>query len=250
MDPLMISAASGMRARMESLDMLANNLANAATAGYKTDREFYSLYMAPEALDAAQAGDSPMPSELPVIERHWTDFAQGNLTPTGNPLDVALGARGFFAVDGPGGTLYTRNGSFRLSATGLLTTPEGYAVRGAGGKPIQAQGTGPLEIAKDGSIRQDGVALGQLAVVDFDKPGGLEKAGRNYFRPADAQTKPAAAPEVEIQQGKLEASNVTTPETAVRLVSLLRQFEMLQKATMLGAEMSRRAVEEVARVNP
>ncbi len=249
MDPLTISAASGMRARMESLDMLANNLANAATAGYKTDREFYSLYMAPEALQAAEAGDSPTPSSLPVIERQWTDFAQGNLTPTGNLLDVALGGKGFFAVDGPGGTLYTRNGSFRLSPSGQLTTADGFAVRGVDGKPIQTQGTGPLEIAKDGSIRQDGVPIGQLAVLDFDRSAGLEKAGRNYFRPADPQAKPAAPAEVDIQQGKLEASNVTTPETSVRLVSLLRQFEMLQKAVMLGADMNRRAVEEVARVN-
>ena len=74
MDSLMISAASGMRARMESLDMLANNLANAATAGYKSDREMYSLYVAPEALDPALAGESPLPSTLPVVEHRWTDF--------------------------------------------------------------------------------------------------------------------------------------------------------------------------------
>lgn len=251
MDPLMISAASGMRARLESLDMLANNLANSSTAGYKTDREFYSLYTSQEALDPALAGESPLPSTLPVVERHWTDFAQGNIAATGNPLDVALGARGFFAVDGPGqnNVLYTRNGSFRLSAAGVLTTPEGYPVRGVDGRPIQAAGTGALEIARDGTVSQDGVPLGQIAVVDFAKPEALGKASKNYFRIEDAQPGLKNASEVDIQQGKLEASNVTTPETAVRLVNLLRQFEMLQRAAMLGAEMGRRAVEEVAKVN-
>lgn len=249
MDPLMISAASGMRSRMESLDLLANNLANAATAGYKADRESYSTYMAPEALDPALAGDSPMPSTLPVVERNWTDFTQGSLTRTDNPLDVALGTKGFFVVNGPSGPLYTRNGSFRLSQAGVLSTPEGYAVRNAQGLPIQAQSTGPLEISKDGTIRQDGATLGQLAVVNFDKPGSAGKAGGNYFRSTDSQAATPAA-EVEVHQGKLEASNVATPETAVRLVNLLRQFEMLQKAALLGAEMGRRAVEEVARVNP
>ena len=88
MDPLTISAASGLRVRLESLDLLANNLANAATAGYKSDREFYSLYTAPEVLE-----DNAAPSTLPVVERRWTDFSQGTLTPTGNPLDLALAKR-------------------------------------------------------------------------------------------------------------------------------------------------------------
>jgi flagellar basal-body rod protein FlgF len=248
MDPLLISAASGMRARMESLDMLANNLANAATAGYKTDRESYSTYMAAEALDPAIAGESPLPSVLPVVERHWTDFAQGNLAPTGNPLDVALGTKGLFVVEGPNGPLYTRNGSFRLSPAGVLTTQEGYTVRGADGEPIQARGAGALVIAKDGTVEQEGAALGRIAVVNFDQTAELEKAGQSYFRAGQGRAAPAA--EVEVHQGKLESSNVGAPETAVRLVNLLRQFEMLQRAAMLGAEMSRRAVEEVARVNP
>lgn len=250
MDSLIISAASGMRARLESLEMLANNLANAATTGYKSDREFYGLYVAPEALDPALAGSSPMPSTLPVIERPWTDFAQGNLTPTDNPLDVALATKGFFVVSGPSGPLYTRNGNFRLSTSGALTTIEGYPVRATNGLPVQTQGAGPLEISTDGTVRQDGVVLGQLAIVDFDKPGGIEKFGRNYFRPVDASLTPGAAAEVEVRQGRLEASNVATPEAAIRLVGLMRQFEMLQKAMILGGEMDRRAMEEVARVTP
>lgn len=249
MDSLMISAASGMRARMESLDMLANNLANAATAGYKTDREFYSLYTSQEALDPTLAGESPDPSTLPVIERHWTDFSQGNLTPTGSPLDLALGSRGFFSVNGPSGVLYTRNGNFRLSSTGALTTQEGYTVRGADGQPIQAAGTGPIEISRDGVVQQDGAPIGQIAVVDFAKPEALAKASKNYFRAGDTDAGLKTAANVDVQQGKLEASNVTTPETAVRLVNLLRQFEMLQRAAMLSSEMGRRAIEEVAKVN-
>lgn len=250
MDPLMTSAASGMRSRMESLDMLANNLANAATSGYKTDRESYSTYMAQEALDPALAGESPMPAVLPVVERNWTDFSQGNLTPTGNPLDVALGSKGFFVVNGPSGALYTRNGSFRLTSAGVLTTQDGYAVRSVDGLPIQAQGPAPLEISTDGAVQQSGASLGRLAVVTFDHPGSVNKTGANYFRLADAQAKSSPAIDIDVYQGKLEASNVGAPETAVRLVNLLRQFEMLQKAAMLSADMDQRAVQDVARVNP
>jgi flagellar basal-body rod protein FlgF len=244
MDSLMISAASGMRARMESLDMLANNLANAATAGYKSDREMYGLYAAPEAFDPA----SPMPSTLPVVERRWTDFGQGNLTSTGNPLDLALGSGGFFVVNGPNGPLYTRNGNFKISAAGTLATQEGYAVRGTDGQPIQTQSAAPLEIARDGTVQQEGVVLGQIAVASADG-ANLEKAGRNYYRAADPGAAPAPAADIEVHQGKLEASNVNAPETAVRLINILRQFEMLQKAAMLSGDMGRRAIEEVARVN-
>jgi flagellar basal-body rod protein FlgF len=242
MDPLTISAASGLRVRLESLDLLANNLANAATAGYKSDREFYSLYTAPEVLE-----DNAAPSTLPVVERRWTDFSQGTLTPTGNPLDLALAKGGFFSVAGPSGTLYTRNGGFHLSASGVLSTAEGYPVLSSAGQPIQASGSGPLEISSDGSVRQDGAEIARIAVVDFARPEALDKAGKNYFRAGDQSgARPAA--EVEIQPGKLESSNVAAPEAAVRLVGLMRQFEMLQKAVTLDADMGRRAIEEVAKV--
>jgi flagellar basal body rod protein FlgG len=184
-----------------------------------------------------------------VVEKNWTDFSQGTLAATGNPLDVALGSKGFFVVSGPSGPLYTRNGSFHLSSTGMLTTPDGYAVQDTSGTAIQATGVGPLEIAGDGTVSQDGAALGQLAVVNLF-PGAADKAGANYYRQPGAQTAPSPATDVQVYQGKLEASNVATPETAVRLVSLLRQFEMLQKAANLGAEMDQRAIQDVAKVNP
>ena len=123
MDPMTAIAASGLRARMESLDLLANNIANASTGGYKADREFYSLYVAPEA-----AGSESF-NTMPLIERPWVDHAQGSLHPTGNPLDLALTGKGFFAVNGPSGPLYTRNGNFRLAPDGKLTAADGYPLR-------------------------------------------------------------------------------------------------------------------------
>ena len=242
MDALTTAAASGLRARMESLDMLANNLANTETGGYKTDREFYSLYVAPEAA----ATESP--ATMPVIERQWTDFSQGVIRPTGNPLDFALSGTGFFRVDGPTGSLYTRQGAFRFSPAGMLVTSEGYRVRLAGGGPLQSQSPAPLEVMADGTINQDGQTLGKLDVVNFQDAGVLAKQGNNYFRAADPAVAPAAASGVEVQQGKLEGSNVGSAESAVRLVGVMRQFEMLHKAISIGAEMNKKAVEEVARV--
>lgn len=238
MDPLTISAAGGLRARMESLDMLANNIANSATGGYKGDREFYSLYASAEA---------DQTSALPMIDRPWTDFSQGPLRATGNPLDLALSGKGFFAVNGPSGPLYTRNGSFMVSAAGQLTTADGYAVRATGGGPITLDAKRDFTVIGDGTVMQEGQPMGQLEIVDFANPAALAKQGSSYFtaNPAAQPLRPTAT---EVQQGRLEGSNVAAAESAVRLVSVMRQFEMLQKAITLGGEMNRKATEEVARV--
>ena len=245
MDSLTIAAASGLRARLESLEMLANNLANADTAGYKSDREFYSLYVSAEAQDPlAPAGSA---STLPVIERHWTDFSQGTMRATANPLDLAIAGRGFFSVNAPAGTLYTRNGSFRFSPAGVLTAAEGYAVRLVGGGSLQTNSTNPLEVSADGTVSQAGAVLGRLEVMDFRDLSALQKQGGGYFA-ANAGAAPVAVAGGEVRQGRLEGSNVASAEGAVRLVNVIRQFEMLQKAIVLGGEMNRKAVEEVARV--
>jgi flagellar basal-body rod protein FlgF len=240
MDPLTAIAASGLRARMESLELLANNIANASTGGYKADREFYSLYVAPDVDEAL--------STMPVIERPWIDLSQGTIYSTGNPLDVALSGQGFLAVDGPSGPLYTRSGSLHVAPDGRLATAEGYPVRSEQGNPITIDPTLPVKITEDGTIRQEGSVVGRLAVVDFSTTAGLAKQGQNYFRVAAPTLRPSPAGSVSVEQGKLEASNTGSAEAAVRLVSVMRQFEMLQRAVSLGGEMNRRAVEEVAKV--
>lgn len=241
MDSLTAIAASGLRARMESLDLLANNVANASTGGYKADREFYSLYVSPEA------GENDPLSTMPVIERPWVDHSQGVLHTTGNPLDVAISGKGFFAVNGPSGPLYTRNGSFRLAADGKLSTSDGYPLRDSQGLPLTLRSARPVEISRDGTVTQDGAIIGKLEVVDFTSTADLSKQGSNYFRAAPA-AKPVPAPDASLQQGNLESSNTGSAEAAVRLVSVLRQFEMLQKAVTIGADMNKRAIEEVAKV--
>lgn len=248
MDALTIAAASGLRARMESLEMLANNLANQATEGFKADREFYSLYISPEAAAATVNGESPHGAVLPVIERHWTDFTQGSLKPTKNPLDLALSGPGFFAVNGPTGPLYTRSGNFRIAAPGVLATADGFPLRAVGGGSIPVSAGKQIEVAADGTVTEEGQVVGQLEIVDFRDRRLLIKRGKNFFEaPAGAERIAAAG---QVRQGALESSNVSAAEAAVRLVSVLRQFEMLQKAIGIGAEMNRRAVEEVARVSP
>ena len=225
--------------------MLANNIANTSAPGFKSDREFYSVYMSPDLADSA---GSAVAQQQPVIERQWTDFSQGSLTPTGNPLDLALSGQGFFVAKSPSGPVYTRNGSFQLSPGGQLQTAEGYPVQAQDGQPIAVDISKPVEIATDGTIRQDGQEIARLAVVGFKNPSALSKRGSSYFQTDLSSMPPVPTAEAEIQQGKIEAANAQPAESAARLVNVLRQFESLQKALTIGAEMNRHAIEEVAKV--
>lgn len=236
MDALTAMAASGMRSRMQSLDLVANNIANAATGGYKADREFYSLF--------AEAENT---ATMPVVEKPYTDLSQGVVQTTGNPLDFALSGKGFFTVDGPNGPLLTRNGSFRVGAAGQLVTADGYAVAGTTGA-ITIPGKEPIEVAGDGTVTQSRRTIGQLRISDLTSNAAMAKQGNNYFRVGDPGTIVPAPVSSTVEQGKLEASNSGTAESAIRLVSIMRQFEMLQKAATTGDQMDREALEEVAKV--
>jgi len=151
-------------------------------------------------------------------------------------------------VNGPSGTLYTRNGSFRISPGGQMVSAEGYTVRGTGGKPIKLAPGKPIEVATDGTVRQEGQVAGRLEIVDFKSTTGFRKLGATLFQNTDAANAPAPADKSEVQQAKLESSNVPVAEAAMRLVSTMRQFEMLQKAVGISSEMNRRSIEEVAKV--
>ena len=245
MDPLTTAAAGGLQASMDSFDMLSNNLANASTNGFKSDREFYSTYLAPEADDQF----NPSVGDSPVVQKQWTDFAQGTLVNTGASNDFALSGTGFFSVNGPKGALYTRNGSFHFTPQGTLVSGEGYPVRMVGGKPLQSQSTSPLQVGSDGQVLQDGNALGQLELASFKDQTQLTRAAGAYFQNADPQANPVTASSAQVYQGKSEASNATPPEAAARMISLMRHFEMLQHAIKIGTDMNKSAIEQVARVS-
>lgn len=229
---------------MQSLDLLANNIANASTTGYKGDSEFYSLF----ASEAASGDETQPAATLPMIERQWTDFAQGLLEPTNNSLDFGLTGNGFFVAKGPSGPLYTRNGNFHVTTQGTLVTTEGYPLLDQNGQTIKAEPTFPVEVGLDGSIHQRGQLLAQFKLVNFKDASTLTKQGNTYFQSTSDQ-KPVDATDIQVHQGKIENSNVSAAQGAVRLVNVMRQFEIMQKAVSLSNDMSRKAIEEVARIS-
>lgn len=245
MDNLTIAAASGLRSRMQSLDLLANNLANSATTGYKRDQEFYGVYSSADSDDPVNGGAS---ATLPTVEKQWTDFSQGTIQVTGNPLDIALDGKGFLAVSGPNGTLYTRAGSLKILSSGTLASSNGYPLQSTGGGTIQVTPNNPITITPTGSVQQSGQPVGQIQLVTFQSTNSLQKMGSTAFRNTDSKNPAIPATNLVVQQGKLENSNVPVAEAAMRLVGVMRQSEMLQKAISVSSEMDTKSIQEVARV--
>jgi flagellar basal body rod protein FlgG len=187
-----------------------------------------------------------------MVQRQWTDFSQGDLVPTGNPLNLGLDGKGFFSLNSPGGIVYTRNGEFRISKANQLATADGFTLRNVRneGKPITVDPAVAIHIDRDGVVRQAGQEVGQIEMISTDQASlSLRKQGSSYFALDSPGIKTTPAKGVEVRQGTLEQSNVPVGDGAVRLVSVMRQFEMLQRALTLGAEMNRRAVEDVAKTS-
>lgn len=246
MDPLTAIAASGMRARTETLEVVANNLANTSTAGYKADAEAYDLYYGDDAWQA-YLENRPSAAEMPLVKHNWSDLSQGTLLDTGNPNDFALATPGFFVAQTSEGLFYTRSGHFRVSRKGVLETREGYPVLSATGQPVHLDPSQKFQVNDAGEISQAGSVVGSLQIVDVKTVDALTKRGGTYFE-LSSSVKTAPARDAQVVQGKIESSNVESSTAAVKLVSILRQFEMMQRAVRIAGDMGKQSVEQVAKV--
>lgn len=235
------SASAGLLARTQQLDLAANNLANANTSGFRAERvSFRTQMMTASTTAAARAVNS-----YGVLGETRTDFDQGSIAQTGNPLDVALEGKGFFSVQSPNGVEYTRNGSFHMSPTGALLTDQGYAVLGAQG-PITLP-SGNVEIGAGGAISVNGDVAGQINLVTFDESVPLTSLGNANYSAPQAAAQPAK--DVSVRQGALESSNVSPIAGATGLIEIQRNAEMMQRAlSLFNNEFNKTAAEELARV--
>lgn len=230
---------TGMQVHWRRHEVLANNLANVSTAGYKQD-------------DLVVAGEGTPPSEvgfqmvgMTPIGMHsvsqWTDFSPGPIRETGRAMDIALDGTGFFAVQTPEGVRYTRAGGFTMDRDGFLSTPSGHRVLGAGG-PISVRST-RFEVSTKGEVQDDGRVVDTLRIVDFPKPYRLQKQGDGLFAPVDAAAVPSDATDVQVMSGSLEGSNVDPVRTMVSMIEMLRSYESAQRAIQSADETERRANE-------
>jgi flagellar basal-body rod protein FlgF len=223
----MYSAASGMDAATARHELASKNIAFASQPGYRrtisqSDRFRAALDEASESeVESAAANDG---SSLEV------DFTPGHMEHTGRTLDVALQGEGFFVIEGPTGPLYTRNGRFQLSPTGVLSSVDGLPVSGTSGEIRVQPGTSvdSLQIAADGRVSAGGKQLGQLEIVQFEDPSLLQRTGITLFAAPDGvDTENSTA---AVVQGVVEQSNVQPITELVSLVVASRQYEAAQLA--------------------
>ncbi len=225
------TAGTGAEAEQQRLDILANNLANVQTAGYKADRVLFRSYL--PAAQTAAAGSPGTDESLPdnyhvAFAGTRTDFSQGSIHSTGNPLDMAINGAGFFTVQTSNGPAYTRNGEFTRNANGDLVTSDGDPVLGQRG-PIRIDGS-RVNVDSKGVVSVDGATVDTLAVVGFANPEQLKKIGGSLFS-APAGISPVDFPkESTVSQGVIEESNVNAVSMMVEMIDTLRGYEAYEKA--------------------
>lgn len=251
-------ARTGLEAQDARMRVIANNLANVGTTGFKRDRADFATLAYQEQRVAGQQSTGQTAYAVGFnlgtgvqIQGTTRIATQGNLNPTGNALDLALDGEGFFQVDlPPGGQVgFTRAGNFTLANDGTLITAQGYALQPPMQVPAGAQS---ITIAPDGTVsaiapgEAEPTLIGQLAIASFANPAGLRAIGDNFLV-ATAASGPAEvgfageAGRGQIRQGMLEQSNVNVVEELVEMIEAQRAYEINSKMVSAVDEMLRNA---------
>jgi len=206
--------AGAMDTQIMAQDVSARNIANIVTPGFKRNIAL---------VESMNKGSSASSVSTPTITAIGLDLSQGPLQPTGRDMDFGLQGDGFFTIETPDGTLYTRNGTFRLSENGVLVTQDGNPVLGESGQIQIPAGANKLTVGSDGQLHTETATLGKLKIVAFDKPGMLQQAGNSNYVGDAASPKPAA--DCSVHQGSLEASNVDPMTELVQMMSTFRDYQ-------------------------
>jgi flagellar basal-body rod protein FlgG len=249
-------AKTGMEGQQTKLDTITNNLANVGTSGFKRGGVVFEdlMYQNLRQTGAASSEQSVLPTGLQVglgtrVSATTRNFTQGTLQQTTSDFDLAIKGKGFFSVQLPDGTTgYTRDGSFQVDANGQLVTANGNTVVPGITIPAAAQ---KVSIAQDGTVnitlqgQSTPQAVGQLQLVNFVNPAGLEPRGQNlYAESASSGAPQAGAPGTNglgtLHQGALEGSNVNVVEELVSMIATQRAYELNSKAIQTSDQMLQR----------
>lgn len=253
MHPALWVSKTGLSAQDMNMSTISNNLANVNTTGFKRDRAVFQdlLYQVHRQPGGMNTQNSELPSGLQLgtgvrIVGTAKQFSQGNLQITEQPLDMAVDGRGFFQVLLPDGQIsYTRDGEFQLNSDGDVVNPSGYPLEPAITIPENAT---TVTIGKDGTVsavtddQSAPVNLGQITLVDFINPQGLQAIGNNLFKATNASGDPnegeaGLAGIGTIEQGSVEASNVEVVEELVNMITTQRAYEMNSKVVSTTDQM-------------
>lgn len=244
MDSGYYAACAGLAAQTQALELVAHNLANLATTGYRGQETTFRSLLAGAGAVHASALNAAV-NDFGVLGGSRLDLTSGSLVPTGNSLDVAVSGKGFFSVQSAQGVLYTRDGGFHLTSTGQLVTSQGNAVLGEQGAITLP--TGNIAISADGTISVDGVLVDKLRLAEFSPETNLTAIGNaTYSAPPGSAL---AIADTSLNQGMLEGSNVSPTEGVVQLITVQRNAEMLSRAmSALDGQLNQIAVQDLPKV--
>ena len=248
------SATQGMMAMSVKQDVIANNLANASTTGFRKEGLIISSFtdiLDREVQGMEQASCETMSghqlqTSTEIHHRSATHMSQGALKETGSSFDLALddGGKGMFTIKTSRGIEFTRSGNFRLNNEGFLVTPDGSQLMGHNG-PIRATGN-DFKVADNGDVTIDGKQVDRILVSVFEEAGDMKRAGSTAFQAATPRVR--ASSDFRIKQGYLEMSNVNALQEMVGLMEVMRNFEANQKALSSNDQRLQKAVSELGRV--
>jgi flagellar basal-body rod protein FlgF len=224
MENTLLVATSHQDALRRQMEVIAHNFANMNTNGFKRERMMFVDHLVRGA-----GGDAPSDKSLAFVRdvATYRDLSDGNLTQTGNPLDVAIEGDGFFVVGSPEGERYSRNGSFVLNDEGQLVTGNGMPVLSGGGQPVYfSTADTEITISRDGTISTENGVLGRLRIVRFENPHGMRRIEGGLMS-SDAIPEEVVAPRVV--QGMVEGSNVEPILEMERMISVHRAYESSKK---------------------
>ncbi len=219
MDNASYAALTRQSGLMREMQIVANNIANASTTGFRAEGIMFSEHINALGPDANSLS-------MATARVRDTIMTQGSLTQTGGTFDLAIEGEGFFVVETPNGQRLTRAGAFSPNENGDLVTPEGHPVLDAGGAPLFVpQGAGPIGIGADGTVSAGGQPIGQVGVVTPDDPNQMFRESGVLF---DARGGFTPAPGGRVLQGFLEESNVNPILQVSRMIEVQRAYELGQ----------------------
>ena len=236
-------ALSRMVAQQRALEVRATNIANTGTPGFKAESVLFSDYLVQQRGVAAPPGGRTL--QMVQDRATWRDFGPGQVSKTGNPLDLALRGDGFFAVETPRGERYTRAGRFTLSPAGQVVDMSGNPVLGTDRRPINVPpGSNVIAISGDGAVSTETGQVGKLRVVQFEDQQSMQAEGNSLFATSQA-AREVETPEVA--QGAIEGANIQAVVELTRMMAEMREFEFAAQFADTEAKRQQAAIDRILR---
>jgi flagellar basal-body rod protein FlgF len=243
MDNTSYIALSREAALWRQMAVVANNMANANTPGFKSEQMMFTSYLAKTKSD-----ETPFGRKLAFAQDYGVlhDTREGPLTQTGDPLDIAIHGPGYYTVDTPGGQRYTRAGHFRLDESGMVVTTAGYPVLQENGNPIVlAPGEKSITVAGDGTISTENGQIGKLMVSNFANEQLLQPMGDGTFQTSQ---NPVPVSRPNVVQGMLEESNVQPVVEMTNMLNIMRSYEGVMNMIQNEHDRQMKAIETLSGV--